>query len=969
MRTSLILVGCLAQGFSQICNSRDLVNGGGPFVPAFYHGQAMATLPDGTELVTCTKNTSDPAGRNNYGCESAPFDPQPMAIVYLILLLWTFLGVGIISDVFMGAIETITSKSKLVEFEDDSTGKIMQVEIFAWNATVANLSLMALGSSAPEIMLAVIEILLDNFFSGELGPSTIVGSAAFNLLGILAVCMIAIPKRNGTSETGFRKIDELGVFGVTAVSSVFAYVWIIIILQWSSPEVVTILEAAITLLFFPLLMMIAFVVDKGYCCNRAPTPDEENDKLLGIKEDAGNVIRFQNIREADELLKGTNYKPKHMTPEQLADVIMAKKMEGKKVSRAQRRIEATRGMTGGKHVLPKSHDLEAPKEDAYVDGSLFTPRQPAYEYHVGFETTKYSILESEGNIEVSVKREKDSKGEISIDYETKEGTATAEDDYKSVNGTLVFKEGETEQTISVEIIKDDVKEDDETFFVELSNLKVLSKPGESSNFCIPLALKSAEVTIIDDDSVGKIHFAKTNSIELLDSKGEFDTARGTADTEPDDINTLDPKPALLSIKGKKNKVVPMNEPASPPATSVPPGKLPALSRSSGTKMRKTKTSTKIEASGTLYSGKLLTGGNMCQYSVPESDGKVLVKVLREGGSAGRAVVKYSTKDGTAVAPADYIAVEDGELVFEQGEVEKTLMIEIIDDEEFEKDEYFHIRLTSCEGAELGEIATCVVTIENDDDMKSLGVKVAHLMRINLDKYRIGTSSWKQQFTDAVEWPDGNACDKFLHCVSVFWKVLFAICPPTAFCGGWVCFVVAIFLIGGTTALIGDLANLLGCSIGLKKSVTAITFVALGTSLPDTFASMAAAVQDTNADSSIGNVTGSNSVNVFLGLGLPWTLAALVWWGEGATEEWKARVSPAVVTGYPNGAFYVPAGELSFSVTVFSCCAVACIGTLLARRALLGYELGGKYTLPASILFGMLWILYILLSSFKAYEII
>ena len=57
-------------------------------------------------------------------------------------------------------------------------------------------------------------------------------------------------------------------------------------------------------------------------------------------------------------------------------------------------------------------------------------------------------------------------------------------------------------------------------------------------------------------------------------------------------------------------------------------------------------------------------------------------------------------------------------------------------------------------------------------------------------------------------------------------------------------------------------------------VTAITFVALGTSLPDTFASKVAAVNEKTADNAIGNVTGSNSVNVFLGLGIPWIIAAI-----------------------------------------------------------------------------------------------
>ena len=56
---------------------------------------------------------------------------------------------------------------------------------------------------------------------------------------------------------------------------------------------------------------------------------------------------------------------------------------------------------------------------------------------------------------------------------------------------------------------------------------------------------------------------------------------------------------------------------------------------------------------------------------------------------------------------------------------------------------------------------------------------------------------------------------------------------------------------------------MGCCLGLKDVVTAITFVALGTSLPDAFASKAATINDDSADAAVGNVTGSNAVNVFL----------------------------------------------------------------------------------------------------------
>ena len=52
--------------------------------------------------------------------------------------------------------------------------------------------------------------------------------------------------------------------------------------------------------------------------------------------------------------------------------------------------------------------------------------------------------------------------------------------------------------------------------------------------------------------------------------------------------------------------------------------------------------------------------------------------------------------------------------------------------------------------------------------------------------------------------------------------------------GWVCFVVSIIFIGILTAFIGDVAAHFGCTIGLKDAVTAITLVAMGTSLPGNF---------------------------------------------------------------------------------------------------------------------------------------
>jgi len=85
------------------------------------------------------------------------------ACLYFVGLLWIFLGIGIVCDQFMAGIEEITSKERtyMVEGKEGARHKF---SVKVWNGTVANLTLMALGSSAPEILLNVIEITSGSFF-------------------------------------------------------------------------------------------------------------------------------------------------------------------------------------------------------------------------------------------------------------------------------------------------------------------------------------------------------------------------------------------------------------------------------------------------------------------------------------------------------------------------------------------------------------------------------------------------------------------------------------------------------------------------------------------------------------------------------------------------------------------------------------------------------------------------------------
>lgn len=144
----------------------------------------------------------------------------------------------------------------------------------------------------------------------------------------------------------------------------------------------------------------------------------------------------------------------------------------------------------------------------------------------------------------------------------------------------------------------------------------------------------------------------------------------------------------------------------------------------------------------------------------------------------------------------------------------------------------------------------MVQIRDDDGLDEMATDLRNMLINYREAFHHATSSWNEQIMDALN-PEGGVgqdgeeldltfMDYFMHYLSIFWKLLFCIVPPTAYCGGWVTFFCSLVFIGALTTVVGEFASLFGCSIGLKDSITALSFVALGTSLPDTFASKIAA---------------------------------------------------------------------------------------------------------------------------------
>jgi len=274
-----------------------------------------------------------------------------------------------------------------------------------------------------------------------------------------------------------------------------------------------------------------------------------------------------------------------------------------------------------------------------------------------------------------------------------------------------------------------------------------------------------------------------------------------------------------------------------------------------------------------------------------------------------------------------------------------------------------------------------INIEVDPTVKEHIDHLRSALIRNWDRSKVGHANWAEQFKQAL-WVNGgedaddgdesqpSCMDKVMHCITLPWKLLFALVPPTDYCGGWVCFLCSLIMIGVVTMFISDMASLLGCVMCVPDDITAITLVALGTSLPDTFASKTAAEQDPYADASVGNVTGSNSVNVFLGLGLPWMIAAFFWAGAEDDPKWFSKYGSDPDLGWlgPIGqrkqAFVAPAGSLAFSVAIFSTCAGICLALLAVRRRVYGGELGGPRAgkLVSAGFLVLLWLFYIAVSS-------
>jgi len=186
-----------------------------------------------------------------------------MLIIYVLALLISFyLMAKIVDEYFVGSLDKISTQLNL-------------------SSDAAGATLMAMGSSAPELFIALIAVLK----SGEheaIGMGTIVGSAIFNILVITGA--VALAKKSKIPWQG--AIRDLVFYAVTII---------ILILVFLNGEI-TLWESIFMLLFYAVYVVLVFNWKKLFpkIANEEIlfTEEEDNDENKQLEKPWEHVIAF-----------------------------------------------------------------------------------------------------------------------------------------------------------------------------------------------------------------------------------------------------------------------------------------------------------------------------------------------------------------------------------------------------------------------------------------------------------------------------------------------------------------------------------------------------------------------------------------------------------------------------------------------------------------------------------------------------
>lgn len=187
------------------------------------------------------------------------------------------------------------------------------------------------------------------------------------------------------------------------------------------------------------------------------------------------------------------------------------------------------------------------------------------------------------------------------------------------------------------------------------------------------------------------------------------------------------------------------------------------------------------------------------------------------------------------------------------------------------------------------------------------------------------SSVSELIEEEQDWVESSMLMKVLMFPAL---ILFKITLPkaTKYCF-ILTFIVSILWISVLTYAAVWLVQIIGYTFGVPDTISGLTLLAAGTSIPELISSVLVVKRAGLADMALCNTIGSNIFDILVGLGLPWFIKSLIGMISLSTLEPTLTLVPVQSTGLPFTTF-------SLLITV-----VAMIGTLSAFKWRLGLGVG------------------------------
>lgn len=329
---------------------------------------------------------------------------------------------------------------------------------------------------------------------------------------------------------------------------------------------------------------------------------------------------------------------------------------------------------------------------------------------VQFEQATYTVGEAEGTAIITAALDMVAVQTVTVQYTTEDSTATADEDYSAISGTLTFTPGVILQTFAIPILDDVLDEADETITLTLFNP---TQAVIGSYNPVTLTIVDDEIPTVQFDAAGysieetassvlitvALNIAARHTITVNYTTGDgsatanydYTAISGTLTFTPgvtlqtfsvplmDDALDEDNETVILTLSGDSHTLIGNNNPVT---LTIQDNETPIVQF------------------------------HTANYTVGETDSNATITVTLDIAAWHTVTVNYATGNGTATAGADYIA-NSGTLTFTPGVIVQNIVVAIIADSIAESDETLTLTLSDAHYANIGDINLAMLTITGE----------------------------------------------------------------------------------------------------------------------------------------------------------------------------------------------------------------------------------------------------------------